>query len=226
MRTRMMPPMRVRNRRVAAFSLVLALLGITVTTVGLFTDDALPPPETEPLAWESVPAPSPAPSRTPARVPAGHAGLRRSAPTRLDIAAIGVHTEVSTIGLRGDGTLDPPPLRSDAPAGWYRGSPTPGETGPAIIVGHVDTARDGPAVFFRLRELEAGDTISVRRADRTEARFVVTRVASYLKRAFPSEEVYGPTDGATLRLITCGGSFDRERGSYRSNIVVFAAARP
>jgi len=209
--------LRVSNRRAAVFSVVLAVLGSTITAFGLLTDDALPPPDP---TWENVPAP--APSATTRRT----AGLRRSAPVRLDIPAIGVHTPISAIGLRGDGTLDVPPLRSDAPAGWYQGSPTPGEPGPAVVVGHVDTARDGPAVFFRLRELKVGDPLSVRRADRSVARFKVVRVASYPKKAFPSDEVYGPTAGPSLRLITCGGSFDRSRGSYRSNIVVFASVVP
>ncbi|GIF07408.1 class F sortase [Actinoplanes siamensis] len=215
--------LRIRNPRAAAFSLVLAVLGGTVLVLGLLTDDALPPPpQTEALAWENVPAPSP--SAKPAR--SAGKGLRRSAPARLEISAIGVSTPVTAIGLRRDGTLDVPPLRSDAPAGWYQGSPTPGEPGPAIIVGHVDTARDGPAVFFRLRELTAGDVVVVLRSDRTTARFTVTKVASYLKKAFPGDEVYGPTPTPSLRLITCGGSFDRARGSYRSNIVVFARAIP
>ncbi|WP_229830632.1 class F sortase [Actinoplanes ianthinogenes] len=209
--------MRIRDPRAAAFSALLAVLGATITAIGLRTDDALPPPA---LAWESVPAPSLPPRTKPAK------RLHPSTPDRLDIPAIGVHTAITAIGLRDDGTLDTPPLRSDAPAGWYRGSPTPGEPGPAIIVGHVDTARDGPAVFFRLRELKAGDTFSVRRTDRSVARFRVVKVASYPKKAFPSAEVYGDTPGPSLRLITCGGSFDRDRGSYRSNIVVFAALIP
>jgi sortase (surface protein transpeptidase) len=220
---------RIRNPRAAAFSAVLAVLGSTITVMGLLTDDALPPPaleaaapetpETAALTWENVPAPSPSTStRQPARP--------GKPPARLDIPAIGVHTAVTSIGLRPDGTLDTPPLRSDAPAGWYRGSATPGAPGPAIIVGHVDTARDGPAVFFRLRELKPGDEIEVRGDSRTVVTFKVTKVASYLKKAFPSEAVYGPTPGPALRLITCGGSFDRDRGSYRSNIVVFATALP
>ncbi|GIF12736.1 class F sortase [Actinoplanes teichomyceticus] len=213
--------LRIRNRRAAALSAVLAALGATVTAIGVRTEDAMPPPSAP--AWQNVPAPA---RGVTAGRPAGAGGRHRSVPVRLDVPAIGVHTSLSAIGLRADGTLDVPPLRSDAPAGWYRGSPTPGEPGPAVVVGHVDTARDGPAVFFRLRELHAGDTVSVRRADRTVARFRVTRVASYPKKAFPADEVYGHTPGPALRLITCGGSFDRERGSYRSNIVVYADAVP
>ncbi|MFI1993989.1 class F sortase [Actinoplanes sp. NPDC020271] len=217
----------IQNPRAAAFSAVLAVLGATITVLGLFTDDALPPPvasvaespETAALTWENLPAPTPS-----ARKPAKSAKPGRP-PTRLDIPAIGVHTAVTSIGLRPDGTLDTPPLRSDAPAGWYEGSAMPGSPGPAIIAGHVDTARDGPAVFFRLRELKPGDTITVRGDGRSVVTFTVTKVASYPKKAFPSADVYGETPGSTLRLITCGGSFDRDRGSYRSNIVVFAESR-
>ncbi|AEV83237.1 sortase [Actinoplanes sp. SE50] len=202
----------IRNRRAAVFSVLLAVLGATVTVLGLITDDALPDPPAVTPAWEDVPAP-PAPTRS---------RTHRSQPTALDIPAIGVHTPITPIGLRGDGTLDVPPLRSDAPAGWYDGSPTPGEPGPAVVVGHVDTARDGAAVFYRLRELKPGDTLTIRRSDRSTVTFTVVKVASYPKKAFPSDEVYGPTGGPALRLITCGGSFDRSRRSYRSNIVIYA----
>ncbi|SDT47151.1 Sortase family protein [Actinoplanes derwentensis] len=151
-------------------------------------------------------------------------GMGRSVPVRLRISAIEVDTEIMTLGLRADGTLQVPPLRGDAPAGWYRHSPTPGEVGASVLAGHVDTARDGPAVFFRLRELAVGDPIEVRRKDGTVARFAVARVAVYSKQDFPTGEVYAPLDRPGLRLITCGGVFDRGAGSYRSNVVVFADA--
>ena len=150
--------------------------------------------------------------------------LGPSTPVHLDIPAIGVNTELMVVGLNPDGTIAVPPLRADAPAGWYRYLPTPGEAGPAVIVGHVDTARDGPAVFYRLRELRAGDAIAVRRRDGSVARFTVSSVTQYSKDAFPSESVYGPIDYPGLRLITCGGSFDQLHRQYRGNIVVYARA--
>ncbi|WP_197725392.1 class F sortase [Actinoplanes sp. OR16] len=152
--------------------------------------------------------------------------MKRSVPVRLEIPAVDLKTAVSGLGLRADGTLEVPPLKADAPAGWYRGSPTPGEPGAAVLTGHVDSAREGPAVFFRLRELDLGDTITVRRKDGSAATFEVYRVATYPKHAFPSDEVYGAVDRAELRLITCGGSFDRSSRSYRDNVVVYAAPRP
>ena len=149
--------------------------------------------------------------------------LGPSLPRILDIPAIGVHTPLISLGLQPNGTVEVPPLDRDAPAGWYKNLATPGEAGPAVILGHVDSARDGPAVFYRLRELQPGDRLSVGRADGSRVRFVVRSVARYSKKNFPTAAVYGPRPGAELRLVTCGGSFDALRGHYRDNIVVYAA---
>jgi sortase (surface protein transpeptidase) len=225
----------VRNRRAAVFALVLAVLGTVVTGMGLRIEDGLPPPVAGPeppldaaaVIEEGTDPPPPPPSRAARRPSAkADAGMRRSVPVRLDIPAIKLRTAVEPIGLRRDGTIDVPPLRADAPAGWYKHAPSPGEPGAAVLVGHVDTAREGPAVFFRLRELRRGDPISVRRTDGTVADFEVTKVTTHPKNDFPSDDVYGPVDGPELRLITCGGTFDRSRGSYRSNVVVFARRVP
>jgi sortase (surface protein transpeptidase) len=215
---------QIRDRRAAAFAAVLALLGALTVSLGLSTEDGLPP-----LPAASAPPVDPAavvePGTGPPSVPPTPAApLKRAVPVRLRIPAIGVDTAIMELGLRRDGSLDVPPLRGDAPAGWYRGSPSPGETGASVLAGHVDTARDGPAVFFRLRELKTGDPIAVRRDDGSVAVFRVSRVALYAKRDFPTAEVYAPIDRPGLRLITCGGAFDRSEGSYRSNVVVFADA--
>ena len=143
-------------------------------------------------------------------------------PTQLDIPAIGVHTRLLRLGLKPDRTVEVPPLDADAPAGWYENSVTPGETGAAVLLGHVDTAREGPAVFYQLGALKIGDQITVRRADGSTVHFAVTRVARYPKSDFPTKQVYGPAAYPELRLLTCGGSFDRHRRSYLDNIVVFA----
>jgi sortase (surface protein transpeptidase) len=221
---------RVRDRRAAAYAVVLALLGTLTVTLGLRTEDALPLPAADPLPPVSAAgpgpplsaAPAPPPARPPTVPPTPAGALKPAVPVRLRIPAIGVDTSIMELGLQRDGSLEVPPLRGDAPAGWYRHSPSPGETGASVLAGHVDTARDGPAVFFRLRELKAGDPIAVRRDDGSVAVFRVSRVALYSKRDFPTAEVYAPIDRAGLRLITCGGAFDRSEGSYRSNVVVFA----
>ncbi len=142
-------------------------------------------------------------------------------PVALTIPIIGVRTELMYLGLTSDGAMQVPPLTMSSVAGWYRGSPRPGAIGSAIIVGHVDTI-GGPAVFFRLDTLRRGDKIYVTRADGTLVEFRVTAVQKYLKDHFPTETVYGPTPDAELRLITCGGVFDKATGHYLSNIVVYA----
>ena len=110
-------------------------------------------------------------------------------------------------------------------AGWYIAGPKPGETGPAVIAGHVDNT-SGPAVFYRLKDLTAGADIVVTRVDGTSVTFRVARVASYEKQAFPTAEVFGPTPESELRLVTCGGDFDWKKHSYKANVVVYADRVP
>lgn len=150
--------------------------------------------------------------------------MRPSSPVRLAIPSIDVDSVVQHLGQDAGGGLEVP---AQGPhydeAGWYRYSPTPGARGPAILLGHVDSAAGGPSVFFRLGELEAGDRISVTRADRSTAVFVVDAVQRYAKDDFPTELVYGDIDHAGLRILTCGGAFDRTTRHYTDNIVVFAS---
>jgi Sortase domain len=107
-------------------------------------------------------------------------------------------------------------------AGWYAAGVVPGDLGPAVIGGHVDS-RSGPGVFFRLRSLRPGDLVDVTRSDGRTVRFSVIAVALYPKDEFPTEAVYGPTSAPELRLVTCGGAFDRSARSYDDNVVVDAA---
>lgn len=153
-----------------------------------------------------------------ARAWAGATPMVASPPVRVRIPAIGVDSELMDLGLQPDGTMEVPP---DAfPAGWYTGAPTPGEPGPAIIAGHVDWR--GPGVFHDLHLLRPDDEVTVARADGSVAVFRVTAVEQYPKDAFPTDVVYGDIDHAGLRLITCGGVFNRQTGSHDDNIVVFA----
>jgi len=140
-------------------------------------------------------------------------------PVSLTIPAIGVQTTLINLGLASDGTLQVP--SSTTVAGWYTGSPRPGAVGAAVIAGHVDSYA-GPAVFFRLRQLQPGQLVYVRRADGSLAVFRVTAVAQYAKAQFPTASVYGPVPDAELRLITCGGTFDPQTGHYLSNVIVSA----
>ncbi len=127
-----------------------------------------------------------------------------------------------SLGTNPDGTVQVPPLDQAMKAGWYSPGASPGEAGNAVIVGHVDSAQLGPAVFFNLGALVAGDTIVVTRQDGRAATFTVREVGSYPKTAFPAAQVYGPSAVPALRVVTCGGVFDRTAGSYLNNIVVYA----
>lgn len=146
------------------------------------------------------------------------ANLVRSRPVRLQIAAIGVNSDLMALGLRANGSMQVPP--GGFPAGWYTGGPTPGELGPAVIAGHVDTR--GPGVFYRLHRMRPGDLVKITRADGSKPVFRVKRVGQYPKHQFPTGLVYGDIDRPGLRLITCGGSFNSQSGHYDDNIVVFA----
>jgi len=140
-------------------------------------------------------------------------------PVRIRIPAIGVDAPVQPLTVDQNGVL-PPPDTYDG-AGWWRDGPEPGQRGPAVIAGHVDSKR-GPAVFFRLPDLGRGDQIFVDRADGTTAMFATQRIERHDKNTFPTDEVYGDTPDSQLRLITCGGKFDRKAHSYVDNVIVFA----
>jgi hypothetical protein len=145
----------------------------------------------------------------------GVAPLGYSVPVRLKLERLGIDTDLMTLGMAPDRSVEVPPDDPDGPAGWYHGNPSPGETGTAVILGHVD-AHGGRAVFYPLGLTRAGDKVLVRRADGRTAEFVVDRVASY-----PREE-YGSADRPVLRLVTCGGEYDSRAGGYQENVVVFA----
>jgi hypothetical protein len=148
--------------------------------------------------------------------------MARSVPLALAIPAIRVRAKIIALGLRPDGSPAVPPLATPFVTSWYDPGPTPGAPGAAVIFGHVDSAAVGPAVFYDLGRLRTGDLIDVALADRHTAVFRVYGAGLYLKTDFPSLGVYGYTRWPTLRLITCGGEFDRRSGQYLGNVVVFA----
>jgi hypothetical protein len=169
-------------------------------------------------------APQPSAGATGAIASAGHGPrLRRSMPVSVDIPAIGVTSKLLHLGLNADGTIQVPSLVTSAnEAAWYKYSATPGQIGASVIEGHVDSYQ-GPAIFYRLGALRPGDAIDVTLADGVTAIFRVTGVREYAKSKFPAKAIYGATDYAALRLITCGGVFDYATGHYLSSTVVFAS---
>ncbi|CAL9450815.1 hypothetical protein SUDANB15_02421 [Streptomyces sp. enrichment culture] len=146
--------------------------------------------------------------------------LPPSPPDRVRIPAIGVDAPLTGLGLTKTGSLDVPPADRKNLAGWYEAGTTPGETGTAIIAGHVDNA-DGPAVFYSLGALRKGSTVEVDRRDGGVAVFTVDAVEVYAAKDFPDAKVYGAAPRPELRVITCGGGWSRTTG-YQGNVVVYA----
>lgn len=196
---------------VPARAAVLTILALLVTT-GLTG--------ARPAAHE--PLPSAPTTRQPLAADAfrsTHTYPAAADPVRLRVPALGLVSPLQQLERLPDGTVAVPD-RPDI-AGWYGGGPRPGQPGPAVILGHVDS-QDGPGVFLHLARLTAGTAIHVDRADGSTVSFHVIAVTRVSKTSFPTELVYAPTLQATLRLVTCGGSFDHARRSYRDNVIVFA----
>ncbi|MCB5167899.1 class F sortase [Streptomyces bambusae] len=157
-------------------------------------------------------------------LPAAHPPLPGAAlPARVVLPSLGVEAPVVARGLDADGAVDPPPYDRPGTVGWYGGGARPGAAGPALLVGHVDTASK-PAVFYGLSSVAKGDAVRVVRADGVVARFTVEDVQVYERERFDAAKVYGPRvpGRAELRLITCGGTYDRTAKEYTANVVVSA----
>jgi hypothetical protein len=207
-------PARTPPPRRWAVAAGIAATGGCLLALHLGQDQQAPPAPPQPVLADTAREPGPRPAA------GAHAPAARSVPQRVILPTIDVDSRLEELGLDADRQLVPPadPDR----AGWYRNSPTPGELGPAVVAGHVDSTA-GPAVFHRLGALRPGDPVRVVRADGRVAVFRVDRVAAYDKDAFPTRDVYGDLPYAGLRLITCGGSYDSDNGGYQANVVVFAS---
>lgn len=208
--------MTVRTRVTLALLAVVGMIGAVLVVVGLTAGQrgAAPVAAAETRAPVTVAPPST--SAAPR--------LAASPPTRIAIPAIGVDSVVNPSGLNPDGTLEvPAPGPRYDEASWYTGSASPGQDGPSVILGHIDSARNGPSVFYALSKLQPLDEFTVTLADGAVLVFRVNSVQQYAKDAFPTQEVYGPTPRPEMRLITCGGPFDDSARSYRDNTVVYAS---
>jgi hypothetical protein len=209
-------PTASRMRKVPAF---LAPVIILVGAVGalLFTAHMENMKTIEPSKTFSNAA------ATPAAKPQAPAQqfLPKSVPTHITVASVGIDADIVPVGQDANGSIEMPPL-FDWVTGWYNLSPTPGEKGPAIIVGHVDNYK-GISVFWHLRDVQPGAIVNVSRTDGSTVKFKVDSLQQFDKSAFPTQEVYGNIDHAGLRLITCGGAFDSSTKDYTQNTVVFAS---
>jgi Sortase domain len=193
----------------------LAMSGVVVLGVALGSQDPAPPPAPSAAEDRSGTA---SPRTEPATRPNDPA-MDYSRPTRLLIPRLDVSSPLEDLGLDDRGVMETP--TDPSRAGWFSPSPPPGVPGPAVIAGHVTWGQE-PAVFFRLGELRSGDRIDVERADGSTATFEVRRVGTFPKRSFPTDAVYGLVDHPSLRLITCGGTYNDETNSYGANLIVWA----
>jgi sortase (surface protein transpeptidase) len=214
---------------VLTVGLVAAALVGLISSVGPGTVTALPPTPRPPVS-ASVPAPvttSPAAGVARAKAPTykcsgSHAeAAGGDVPSRVCIPSLGVSATVLSLGLNADHTVQVPTLAQVRDAGWYKYSAVPGDVGPTVILGHIDSAQYGEGVFFKLARLRAGDQVEVTRGDGRIAVFRIDTVREVSKKAFPTADVYGATSGPALRLVTCGGAFDANTGSYLDNIIAF-----
>lgn len=213
-----MNPTTRQHRRFLA-GLTLVAFGLALGCFGVAGAFALQAVQPSSQTKRSLPLPNAQAVAQAAAVPAAR-GRQEPRPVRIVIPAIGVSAPVIPLHLNRNGTLQVP--KSFSQTGWFVEGPEPGENGPAVIVGHVDS-KSGPAVFWRLRALHRGDQIKVVLKNRSTVRFVVQSTRRVPKHHFPTKLVYGSTKGPTLRLITCDGRFDRSTGHYVDNYVVFAA---
>ncbi len=176
-----------------------------------------PAPAVVSLPAASAPA-SAAPSGSASAAPLG---MPRSEPKRISIKSIAVDAPFTPLSVGPSGQLDAPPANDANLAGWFKDGATPGERGTSVVAGHVDT-KTGPAVFLLLSTLKAGHTVDITRQDGSVATFKVDSVETFSKADFPSERVYADNGTAQLRLITCGGVYDKKKKDYEDNVVVFA----
>ena len=219
---------RPSSRTWIALAVALAVVAAIAIAVAVNGQQQAPQPAaatTDPSRSSSSAAPIPSSPEAPAPnapgTPAAEAPAV-AAPVSVGIPSIDVTSDLLRLDLNDDGTVEVPPLEPDDQAGWYQRGPAPGAVGPAVILGHVDSAEHGPGIFFDLGALKAGDEVEVARADGTVAVFAVDKVERHPKDAFPTIAVYGNTAEPQLRLITCGGDFDSGARSYEDNVIAFA----
>jgi sortase (surface protein transpeptidase) len=212
---RQSPAERIRRHPVAAMLALAGVLAGLGSTAGLAAASSQGHPALRPGNAAAISVPD----GRAAAPPDADRSVTAPLPVRLIIPAIGVRTRLIKLGRTAAGALQVPATTSVA--GWYTGSPRPGEIGAAVIAGHVDSYR-GPGVFFRLRQLTAGDLILVRRANGSLVAFRVVQARVVRKATFPTQAVYGAAPAAELRLITCGGTFDYATRSYLANLIVTA----
>jgi LPXTG-site transpeptidase (sortase) family protein len=201
--------------------LAAALIPLAVLA-GCAPADPVPPAPAAAPSATSAPSATPTPSAATPAAPTSPAPTVPGVgvvPARVAIPAIELDQPLIDLGIAPDGRMEVPVDFDDV--GWFTGGGRPGGRGPTVIAAHVDS-RVGPAAFARLAELGVGDEVAVEDVDGGTTRYAVTEVADFAKADFPTARVFGAQPTDQLRLITCGGVFDRSVGHYEDNRVVFA----
>nr|WP_242613161.1 class F sortase [Herbihabitans rhizosphaerae] len=207
------PQARQGDRRSTAAALPLVLL-LLFSLIACGSDDTSP---------HDAGTSQAAPGET-TQPGSAHTTLPRSDPAWIDVPSIGAHSSLVPTGVNADRTIEVPPVTQPMQASWYKHSPTPGEIGPSIILGHVNgNGQNG--VFWRLHEMKPGAEVHIGRQDHSVATFVVDRVEQIPKKHFPTDKVYGSTASPQVRLITCGGEYDKTARSYRDNWIVYGTLK-
>ena len=198
-------------------------IGLVVLVAGLALIFAMVPGGTMTKAGPSGTSSASSAKSAPAPLAPGATmeTLGSAAPTRVEIPSISAASSLVATGLKSDGSLDVPPVSQPQQASWYDQSPSPGQQGPAVVLGHVN-GNGKPGVFVNLDKVVAGALVNVDRADGQRAVFKVSRVETFPKSSFPTDLVYNDTPNAALRLITCGGDYDAGNRNYLSNVIVYA----
>ncbi len=204
-----------QRRRLFASGLPVGLIAVGLIGASYCSYQLLRPRTLEPHRTFITTA-----AETISATPVAPLTLARSLPTHIAIPSQNIDVDITPVDRDSNGAIALPPLFAWL-AGWYDLSPTPGELGPSIIVGHVDTYQ-GISVFWNLRYVQQGDTVAISRADGSTANFTITALEQYDQNNFPTQMVYGNTSDAELRIITCGGNFDTTTGHYTQNTVVYA----
>ena len=210
----------ILRRRGGLIGLLVVLLAALVALV-LVLRGGSGEPAAQPTLSSTPVAVEPQQNVAEPALPGAAGPMGKSEPVSLDIPAIDAHSSLVPLGLNADNTVQVPSVKTPLQAGWYSYAPTPGEVGPAIVLGHVD-GNHQKGIFFRLKELKPGDKVSIARKDGTTAVFEVTKVDDVPKAEFEKAGVYDDTPDPQLRLITCGGVFDHSSHNYLDNIIVFA----
>lgn len=208
-RRNQLPQSQFIIQRVGLALMMLGFISLAYFSPQLISYKQLPPAPKQPQVAIKAEAP------TPITAP-------QSVPTRLKIPAIGLEATINTVGLNKDGTMEVPDPNLKNTVGWYKYSPTPGELGPSIIVGHV-VDYVGPSVFWHLQDLHPGDEFTVDREDSSTLLFKVNSIEQYSQEAFPTDKVYSNINFAGIRLITCGGVYNPKTGHYTLNTVVYGS---